>query len=119
MRYSEELKERMVLRMVGPDGLSAPALSKEAGVAQPTLSWWLRDSVGGVGKDSGSDGRLGSRTPKEKAAFVLEAEGLSGEELGAFLRRNGLHEADLEELKVWLAERLDPKVTSSARPNGA
>lgn len=101
----------MVRRMLGPEGLSALALSKEVGVGQPTLSKWRRDSLAVVNKVDGSNDRLGDRSPKEKAALVFEAEGLSGEELGAFLRRTGLHEADLEELKTWLAERLDPKVS--------
>ncbi|MEL6186582.1 MAG: hypothetical protein AAFU79_18340, partial [Myxococcota bacterium] len=35
-----EVQERMVFRMVGPEGLRASALSREAGVAQPTLSRW-------------------------------------------------------------------------------
>lgn len=47
--------------------------------------------------------------PEAKAALVFEAKGLSGEELGACPRRNGLHEADLEELRRWLAKQLDPK----------
>lgn len=80
-------------------------------MAQPTLSKWLRASVGGVSKDEVGSDRLRDRTPEEKATLVFEAKGLRGEELGAFLRRNGLHEADLEELRVWLAERLDPKVS--------
>ena len=111
MPYSEKFKERMVRRMIGPAGISANALSKEVGVAQPTLSKWLRASVGTVSKDGESNERLDDRAPEEKAALVIEARGLSGEELGAFLRRNGLHEADLEDLKAWLAERLDPKAS--------
>ncbi|MEL6184063.1 MAG: hypothetical protein AAFU79_05510 [Myxococcota bacterium] len=40
MRDSEKFKERMVRRSLGPEGVSANALSKEMGVAQPTLSKW-------------------------------------------------------------------------------
>ena len=36
-------------------------------------------------------------TAAEKLRLVMEAAGLSDDELGAFLRRNGLHQAQLEE----------------------
>lgn len=111
MRYSENFREQMVRRMVGPEGMSANALSKEVGVAQPTLSKWLRASLGGVSKSQGDDDRFEGRTAEERAALVFESRGLSGDELGAFLRGNGLHEADLEELRQWLTERLDPKAS--------
>lgn len=111
MRYSDGFKEQMVRRLVGPDAVSALALSREVGVGQPTLSRWLRASLGRMSRDEGQrlSKALSKRTPEERAALVLEAKGLNGAELGAFLRRHGLHEADLETLKQWLAERLDPK----------
>ena len=113
MQYSEKFKEQMVKRLLGPGAVSATALSREVGVAQPTLSKWLRASLASVSKnEQGSASKsVRERSPEEKAALVVEAKGLSGEELGAFLRRNGLHEADLEELRKWLAARLDPKAS--------
>jgi transposase len=111
MPYSEKFKEQMVKRLLGPAAASARALSREVGVPQPTLSKWLRASLASVSKDvqEGSQRPVRERTPEEKAALVFEARGLSGEELGAFLRRNGLHEADLAELRRWLREQLDPR----------
>ena len=41
--------------------------------------------------------------PRDKMAAVLEASALSDDLLGAFLRRKGLHEADIER---WKAEML-------------
>ena len=114
MQYSERFKEQMVKRLVGPGAVSASALSQEVGVAQPTLSRWLRATMASVSEDQQprtSGGSWRDLEPDEKAALVFEAKRLSGQELGAFLRRNGLHEADLEELRRWLAERLDPKAT--------
>jgi transposase-like protein len=45
-------------------------------------------------------GRRRGRTAEEKLQVVLEAAALSQEELGAFLRREGLHEAQLEEWRT-------------------
>jgi len=36
------------------------------------------------------------RTAKEKLEIVLKAAALTDDELGAFLRREGLHEAQIE-----------------------
>jgi transposase-like protein len=38
--------------------------------------------------------------PEEKLQAVIEAESLCAEELGAFLRRTGLHEAQLQEWRT-------------------
>ncbi len=111
MECSAKFRDRMVRRLAGPDAISAWALSKEVGVAQSTLSRWLRDSVrpmsdqDRVKRTNGG----GERTAREKAELVIESSKLEGEELGAFLRKNGLHEADLQEMQAWLRDRLDPK----------
>lgn len=35
--------------MVGPTALSASRLARQVGIAQPTLSKWLRDAQGNIG----------------------------------------------------------------------
>lgn len=101
-RYSEKFKARMVERMTGPRRVSANALSKEVGVAQPTLSLWLR-TAGNVASVSNDDEiRRGARrpedwTPEEKLRAVMEASNLPDAELGAWLRRNGLKEQHLQQ----------------------
>ena len=102
MQYSEKFKSRMVQRLTGPGARSATALSKEVGIAQGTLSRWLREAkLGSVNKPRDEKGKRGrrKRTPEEKYRLVAESTGLSGEELGAFLRREGLFERELEELR--------------------
>lgn len=96
--YSTAFKEKMVRRLASPDGPSATALSKEVGVCQPTLSRWLReagDRVTAMNKPMNKRPRDWS--PEEKMAAVVEASSLSEEQLGAFLRRKGLHQAQLEQ----------------------
>lgn len=100
MEYTEAFKEQMIRRMVGPNKISANALAKETGVSQSQLSRWLRAAhTVGTGSDrpdpkptAGSE----KWRPGEKLRLLLEAERLQGEELGAFLRREGLHEAQLQ-----------------------
>lgn len=106
VNYPEVFKEKMVLRMSGPDGLSATALSEEVGVAQSSLSRWLREASGngsaakkmqGKAKKTTGNRRPEEWTAEEKLEAVLEASSLSDEELGAYLRREGLHSTHLEQ----------------------
>lgn len=111
MLYTNGFKARMVRRMAGPEGISATALSKEVGVSQATLSRWLREAptVGTVG--GGQHKREGGKSPRhwtaeEKLRVLNEAARLSGDELGAFLRKEGLHTAQLDEWHKLATEAL-------------
>lgn len=104
--YSEGFRKRMVERLVGPHAMSATALSAEVGIPQSTLSRWLREA-GTVRRtmsppdDDKTDlpptKRPQDWTAEEKWALVLEAAAVPQAELGAFLRRKGIHEAQLAE----------------------
>ena len=99
----------MVKRLAGPRRVSANKLAEEVGITQNTLSRWLREAseVEKRGKRKvvvEQDQISGSRPMRpedlpavEKLRLVKEAAELLEEELGAFLRRHGLHEAQLEE----------------------
>jgi len=105
MQYSEGFKARMVQKMLDPAAMSACGLSRETGVPQGTLSRWLRKArmVNGVSKHGTNPtghGDPAARRPQdwsadEKLEAVIQASSLNEEELGAFLREKGLHEADL------------------------
>ena len=98
-QYSEAFRSRMVARLVGPRAVSANALSQEVGVSQGCLSRWLRDvhSVGGMTHSPGKKKGTKLWTGAEKLRVLTEAAGLSESDLGALLRREGLHEAQLTE----------------------
>ncbi len=99
--YSEAFKANMVKKMLLPGGPTATALSATTGISQPTLSRWLRDArekdVSESKPPPRSPRRPSDWKPAEKLRVLAETEGLEGEELGAVLRREGLHEADLAE----------------------
>jgi len=109
--YSETTKARMVARLLPPRGVSATQLSAETGISQASLSRWLK-AAAKIGpmpskRQRGSSQsereaprpaeRSRPRTGAEKLAIVAGAEGLEGEELGEFLRREGVHLAELEQ----------------------
>jgi transposase-like protein len=123
--YTPGFKARMVQRMVGREAISASALADEVGVAQSTLSRWLRaasvpsPTVPPMAKKKQnpstprSQPRRG-RTAEDKLRIVLDASGLSEEALGAFLRREGIHEAQLKE---WRAKVLEAGVGALKAPH--
>lgn len=95
----------MVERLSGPHAPSATQLAGETGVAQSTLSKWLKAAGTVAPKMARRDKQKTPTSPKrpqdltaeEKVALVLEAAGVPEAELGAFLRRKGVHEAQLAE----------------------
>ena len=124
VEYSEAFKSKMVQRMSGPHAKTATALASEVGIAQPTLSRWLRraqGSVDGMSKRepsvteaSSERAALSSKRPEdwsaeERLRAVAESARLSDAELGAFLRREGLHEATLREWRAAALAGLGPQ----------
>jgi transposase-like protein len=118
--YTDSFKAKMVQRLSPPNAITAMSLSKEVGVSQSQLSRWLRDArtVVPMTKERPSDrvvqGSGNMRSASEKLRIVMAAAALGPAELGAFLRREGVHEAELEQWRTAVLEGLDG---GSARPS--
>ena len=122
MPYSTGFKARIIQKLATPGGPSANQLAQEVGVAQSTLSRWLRQA-GSFGGGNGAvppephrnpmaAKRLQDWTAEEKLQVVIEAAALPETEVGEFLRRQGLHEAQLQE---WRQQALS---SLAQRPSG-
>jgi transposase-like protein len=114
-RFPMAMRQAMVRRMTGPEAISACALARETGICQQTLSRWRADArLNGV---SEAERRPQDWTPEEVLAFVVEAAAIPDRELGGFLRRRGVHRAQLEDwrarLAAGLAEPAAPRSGSS------
>jgi len=114
----------MLNRMTGRSPEAAHALAEETGVHRTTLSRWLREAGIGTIRDMSTSKKQGRKSPRrpqdwslqEKLQVLQEASTLSDEELGGYLRRKGLHEAQLEQWKTSVAEvlgRRKPKAKMS------
>jgi len=109
----------MISRLVGPDSMSASALSREVGVSQGTLSRWLL-GVGNIVSMKKSKKNSTPQSPRDwpfekKLRVVYEAMSLSDKELGEFLRREGLHEAQLNDMRSAVEGALSPKKKSISK----
>lgn len=103
--YTEAFREEMVRRLSGPGATSAQALARESGVAQVTLSRWLIEART-LSVVSDSKGKPKLRSPEEKLRLVLASSGLEGDELGAFLRGEGVHEVELRDWRKAMLQGL-------------
>lgn len=123
-QYSDVFRSRMVERMVGPGAVSANALALEVGVSQNSLSRWLREarSLQGMSETSKGPRKVRERSKKkwsgaEKLRIVMEASALTGSDLGALLRREGVHEAELREWRAAAEAALQEASRSKAKPS--
>jgi len=131
MPYSDMFKRKMVQKMTGPDAISATALAKQVDVPQTTLSKWLLkagfEPLFGYPKNSDDTVQkkppVTGKSPKdwsseEKLKAVLESVQLTDEQLGAYLRRKGLHETHLQQWRIQMLHGLENRV-SAPKSRGA
>jgi transposase-like protein len=97
-------------------------LARETGVTEPTLYRWRNEAtLKGVSTDKPDDKPTGPTkpphmwTPEDKLAVVVEAMSVAEPELGAFLRRKGVHEAQLAE---WRQQVTEGAVAALRGPSG-
>ncbi len=118
MEYPEKFKAKMVQKLTSPGAPSATALSEEVGVAQPTLSKWVREAGRVGGMRATKRPKAGKRPQdwpaEEKLEAVVEAASLPEEDLGAFLRRRGLHSTHLRQWREQLVAGLARSKKTSA-----
>lgn len=120
MEYSNGFRAAMVRKMTGPTARSASALAEEVKVPQPTLSRWLREAATVLEVSKKDRPKPPSRwTAAEKLRVVAAAQGLEGEELGALLRREGLHSGQLDEWRKAAELALDPRAASKVEAEHA
>jgi transposase-like protein len=97
----------MILKLTSPRGPSVHELAAKVGVHHGTLSRWLKEgtTLRSVSEDH-DDRKRAARakprrpqdwSPEEKLRLLQHVAGLSGEERSALLRREGVHEADVEQ----------------------
>ena len=98
--------------MAAPNAISAFRLSKEVGVSQSALSRWLvlARTLEPMTKERPSDRAVqagSTRSAEEKIRIVMAAAALGAGELGAFFRREGVHEAEVAQWREAVKTALD------------
>jgi transposase-like protein len=109
--YSDLFKTKLVQKMLLPNARPMSVLAQEAGVPEGTLYRWKKEiTLAGMSAVRTDDKTTPQTKPphqwsaEEKLAVVLEAAAVPEAELGAFLRRKGLHAAQLTEWRKQVTE---------------
>jgi transposase-like protein len=120
----------MVRRMIGPNPTSQAELARETGIPQATLSRWCseagnltpvprkkrtQDPAAPSTDEATKPKRPQDWTALERADAVLKASRLGPQELGEFLRSEGLHRETLREWATALEETLSAQAPRSTR----
>jgi transposase len=119
--YSDGFKQRMVQRMTGANAISAMALSREVGVSQSSLSKWLREASrvptmkNDAAEQNGRQRRPKDWSAEEKMTALMTVAAMPDAELGEFLRKSGLHEAQIKEWRSTILAALSGTQKSADR----
>lgn len=101
MRYSSGFRNGILKKILPPSNQSISSVCKETGIADQTIRNWLqKGKVGSIDLASGEVSTL-QRNSLEKFNLLLKSRSLKEDDLGKWLRENGIH---TETLKLWEQE---------------
>lgn len=94
--YPEELKAKIIARLLPPNNEYVPDVAKETGIPKDTLyAWRIKHRQGNQVVESGHARKM---TSAQKFDIVLETASMNEAELSEYCRRNGLYP---EQIRAW------------------
>ena len=103
-QFSVAFKQKMVQRLTGKNAMSATQLARETLVAQQNLSRWLHEACSLPIMTDKPKPAVREWIVEQKARVLAEACKLDGEELTAYLEREGVKLAEYEQWRMALDE---------------
>ncbi len=110
-RHSEEFKDAIVTKILNRGSQSVASVCENEGVPKGTAMNWVnaRAKVSGVKKNKNSK----NWSPEQKLKAITDTFAMSEEDLGTYLRANGLHS---HQLKEWKSEILNGLSSTKKSP---
>lgn len=97
-RYTEEMKESILNRMMPPNNESVSQISKELGITEPTLYKWRKEARIG-GNPTPGDGQVSEQwSSEDKFLIVMETYAMNQADLAEYCRKKGLYK---EQIEAW------------------
>jgi transposase len=93
-KYPDSYRDQFLREAFRPGGRGPYGLAKERGISAGAVYRWLNEAAK-LGRMPDQPRRPDDLQPEEKLRLVSEAARLNDTELGEFLRREGVQEADL------------------------
>ena len=91
MKYSTGFKNSVLKKVLPPSNMSICSVSKETGIADQTIRNWIQKVKAGTVESSSGELSTLDRNSLEKLNLLLKSRSLKDEELGKWLRENGIH----------------------------
>jgi hypothetical protein len=93
LSYTPDLRDALIKKSLLPNGPSLAKISKESGVPVSTIHGWKqRRTMSSMGKSN-------KWISEKKLEAIIKTSSMNESELGEYLRKNGLHSAEIEEWK--------------------
>lgn len=97
-RYTEEMKESILKRMMPPNNESVSQISKELGITEPTLYKWRKEARQ-AGNPTPGDGQISEQwSSEDKFLVVMETYAMNQADLAEYCRKKGLYK---EQIEAW------------------
>jgi len=122
-KYSEDFKRSCVQKLLMPDSIGLNATASKCNIPPSTLYTWKTKYAKLSTMEKSK--KIQSWSPEQKLEALIKTASMSEEELGEYLRSNGLHSSDLESFKSSYIDnvsikgrpKLDPEVTALRKEN--
>ncbi len=113
VRYSPEFKQSAVQKISTPGGPSVAQLAKDLGVHYTSVYAWVKEHANLTSMKKSKEW-----TPEAKLEAIIKTATMNENELGEFLRANGLHSTEIDQWKkdIYSAQKsagrpkLDPEL---------
>lgn len=96
--YPQELKDRLIVRMLAPNNESVTALARETQIPKDTLYGWRASALGQAGAPTDQPASATPLSSDDKFAIVVDTSGLNAHELGEYCRTKGLF---TQQVQAW------------------
>jgi len=96
--YNESFKRDSVAKLLSPDSYGLAATARKVGVPSSTLYGWKQKYA--MNNTIMSKNKLKEWSPEKKLEAISKTYSMTEQELGNYLRSNGLHSSDLDKFKA-------------------
>lgn len=123
--YSDSFKENAVQQLVRPNSSGLSATASKIGIPPSTLYGWKKKYANLLVMKKSKDKTINDWTPEQKLEAIIKTASMPENELGGYLRSNGLFSSDLENFKQESLAgfkckgrpKLDPEVVELKKQN--
>ncbi len=126
--YNENFKKSCVEKLLRPDSAGLNATASKCNIPSSTLYTWKMKYASHTPMTKNKKIKtLDDWTPEQKLDAAMKTYSMTDEELGQYLRSNGLHSSDLETIKKDFLSvknskgrpKIDPEVVELRKQNKA